>query len=181
MEKPIDNGKCDLKLCVSLQQPLQMLNPSSNSHLQPEKKRMKRKSPSTLARDRSRAEAFGKKNFQESNISLPFSGQILPLNDDVVTLVTANGVVGGDESMVPKVLTPPEMLPAVKPVAPVKASSDANKPFIDVFPAKKQLFSSGSSSTIGPNQDQPFDISMCTGPTPAYMKKKQATWSKLFT
>ena len=137
------------------------------NHHEPKMKgnsRRKRKSPSQLTRDKNRAEAYRSKKMMDS-IVLPFSGHLLPIQKADPKNAAADFPVEVD-------VTPPNSNPPTYQDIPMKDSAGVEQSFyFDVNSTKKELFPTQSASTTPAS-------AKCPGP--AYRKKEEETWTKLF-
>ena len=114
------------------------------------RKQKKRKSPSQQRRDRIRAESFrGRKHkILGSNLVMPFSGKILPVNSlstknaSKVSEVISSG--SSDSSCQAEADSTPPANPKPDVLAPRKVNKQLC--YVDVDLAKKELFSYGTSS-----------------------------------
>ena len=174
----INDGLCDLNLSFKFERQFNGLATCTNqipvinpSFGQKKNRNRRRKSPSQRERDRKRAE-YRLQKIKKTKIILPFSGQLLPLNEiniieDVVD--PCDHTVEVEDS--PKsVVNTPEV--------PMKNSCMNDKLYTDVNSVKKKLFSANdlpvtsSSHEVQPQKVQHYPLN--------YQKREEAVWSKLF-
>ena len=172
----INDGVCDLKLTYRLgTYPSRNYSSSSrcaNQTSQPNKRKGKKKSPSQRARDSRRAEAFRLRKTQESEIIIPISGQLLPINNDV-KVPCGHSVKNAEKS------SPDSSLLPDPPEAPLKSNRVAQILLNDDNSAKKNLFpaaAESSSVTLLTTETQTNGLN----PSPQYQKREEELWCKLF-
>ena len=164
LEVDIYDGVAEVKMSFSIK--LWANSMVSSSWTKPEKKR-KRKGPSQITCDRKCAQSFHSNKILNSAIVLPFSGQLLPVNND-----DADDAAGGESSAKVVESTPLQIGPPKNCHVPTKSSCIVEQSLTEVRSALKELFPASQPIVV-------VDTStMCQ--TPSYQKRESELMLKLF-
>ena len=172
----VHNGAAELRLNFSLGHPSEPhilpLWPQQMDKSRENLKKQKRKSPSNKRRDQRRAEQFrAKKVSNHSEIVLPFSCQVVPLQkpaENKAVDIPAFSTTASDEKT-PEVCDPPAV------GAPTKCN--VKQWYLDVGAVRKQLFPTKPMLSAS---EAPENLNGNSVRSQKYQQKEDEMWKKLF-